>query len=220
MIIRGWIVYGMIAGILADLAYLLAVRPSGLPPQIAMLSGMALGPLLCLAFLGLYGFFAPYKKTVALQASAIFGVIAGTIATLMIVVQSAIGLAIPSTFRAGMGLAWDGLNMAQRGLEVSWGIYFAAATMALGIAMRRHPRFGWIWGDATLLVGAGLLTLNLLTFPFAPAPVSLIDLGPVAALWYLIVFLRVLTSLKWVDQPAKELSLSWAGKGQAAIAVP
>jgi hypothetical protein len=220
MIARGWIVYGMIAGILADLAYVLAVAPSRLPPQIAILLGMALGPLLCLAFVGLYGFFAPYKKTVALQASAIFGLIAGTIATLMIVVQAAIRLAIPSAFRGGMGLAWDGLNMVQLGLEVSWGIYFAAATIGLGIAMRPHPRFGWLWGDATLLVGAGLLTGNLVTFPFPPTPVSLIDLGPVAALWYLIIFLRVLTSLKRVDQPVKQLSLSWAGKGQAAMAVP
>jgi hypothetical protein len=220
MIARGWIVCGMIAGILAHLAYVLAVAPSALPPQIATLSGIALGPLLCLAFVGLYGFFAAHRKTVALQAGAIFGVIAGTIVTMMIVVQSAIRLAIPSEFRVGMGLVWDGLNMVQLGLELSWGIYFAAATILLGVAMRSHPRFGWIWGDVTLLVGAGLLTLNVLAFPFAPTPAALTDLGPIAAFWYLIVFLRALTSLKRVDQPANELPLSWVGKGQAAMAVP
>ena len=200
MVVRSWIVYGMIAGILADVAYTLAVAPLGLPLQAAILCGMAFGPLLSLAFVGLYRFVGLHKKTVAIQAATIFGVIAGTIVNMMIVVQSAIRLTIPGESRAGLGLAWEGLNMVQLGLDVSWDIYFSAATIFLGIAMLAHPRFGKIWGGLTLVIGAALLLLNLLTFPIPPASAGLIDIGPISGILYLVISIRVLTSLKWVDQ--------------------
>ncbi len=200
MFVRNWIVYGTIAGIFGDLAYALAVAPLGLPLRIAILFGMAFGPLLSLAFVGLYYFFTIHKKTVAIQAGMIFGVIAGTIMNMMVVVQSAIGLTVPSEARAGLGLAWNGLNMVQLGLDVSWDIYFSAATILLGIAMFTHPRFGRIWGGLTLVIGAALLVLNLLTFPIPPASSGLIDIGPISGIWYLIILIRVLMSLKWIDQ--------------------
>ncbi|HEU5100413.1 MAG TPA: hypothetical protein VFU22_15400, partial [Roseiflexaceae bacterium] len=156
--------------------------------------------LLSLAFVGFYHFFSLHTKSVAIQASVIFGVIAGTVVNMMVVVQSAVRLTIPSEARAGLGLAWDGLNMVQLGLDVSWDIYLSAASMLLGIAMLPHPRFGKIWGGLTIAIGATLLVLNLVTFPIPPAASGSIDLGPVTGIWYLGIAIRVLTSLNWVDQ--------------------
>jgi len=136
----------------------------------------------------------------AIQASMIFGVIAGTIVNMMIVVQSAIFITIPNETRAGMGLAWNGLNMVQLGLDVSWDIYISAATILLGMAMWSHPRFGKIWGIFTMVIGAALFILNVSTFPIPPASAGLFDLGPISGILYLIIVLRILTSLKWVDQ--------------------
>lgn len=203
MFTRNWIVCGMIAGILGYLAYALAITPLGLPLQLPF--GIAFGLLLSLAFVGFYYFFAIHKKTAAIQASTIFGVIAGTIVNMMVVIQSAVRFAIPTELRDRLGFTWDGLNMVQLGLDISWNIYFSAATILLGIAMRTHPRFGRIWGDLTLVIGAALLVLNLLTFPIPPASSGWIDLGLISGMWYLIIFIRVLTSLKWVDQ-----SVGWA----------
>jgi hypothetical protein len=207
-ITRNWIIYGTIAGILADLAYASAVAPVPFPETIKMYLGMAFGPLLALAFIGLYHFFKLHRKTVTLQAATIFGVIAGTLVNLMIVVQSAIHLTIPAGARERLGLAYDGLNMVQLGMDVSWDIYFSLATILLGFAMFSHPRFGKIWGMTTLLIGGGLLALNLAAFPYPPAEAGSIDFGPVSGVLYLFVAFRVLASLKWAEaQLPKQASI-------------
>lgn len=200
MFTRNWIVFGLIAGIIGDLAYFLAVAPLGLPLKTGFLLGSVFGPLLALGFVGLYHFFALYKKTVAIQASALFGVMAGTIVNMMIVVQGAIQLSIPGEARSGLGLAWDGVNAIQLGLDVSWDMYLSFATIFLGAAMFAHPKFGKMWGGATFAIGVGLLILNLLTFPVPPASAGLIDLGPICGIWYLTISIRALASLGWVNQ--------------------
>lgn len=198
-ITRNWILYGAMAGILAVLAYGSAIAPIPLPDRVKLYLGMAFGPLISLSFVGLYHFFKLHRKTVMLQAATIFGIIAGTLANLMIVVQSAIHLTIPAGARKSLGLAYAGLNMVQLGMDVSWDIYLSFATILLGLAMFSHPRFGKIWGAIALLIGAGLLVLNLAAFPIPPADASSFDLGPVTGVLYLFVAFRVLTSLKWVE---------------------
>jgi len=195
---RNWILYGAAIGILADVAYAGIFAP--LPDTVRLYMGMAFGPLLSLAFIGLYHFFKLHRKTVMLQAATVFAVIAGTLVNLMVVVQSSIYWTIPLGEREGLGLAWDGLNMVQLGMDVSWDIYFSLATMLLGLLMFRHPRFGTIWGTVALLVGGGLLVLNLATFPDPPGSAGSVDLGPLSGVLYLFVSIRVLMSLKWVDE--------------------
>jgi len=196
---RNWIVFGMLAGLLGAIAFFVASGISTLPFRLTMLLGFAIGPLLSLSFVGFYFFFRLDKISVALQASVLFGIIAGTIFNMMLVIQSALFLTFPREARSDLGLAWDGLNMVQLGMDVSWDIYFTAATILLGIAMLSHPRFGKIWGGITLAVGVSLLVLNLLTFPVPPGDAGSVDLGPVSGLWYFVLMIRVLTSLKWVD---------------------
>jgi hypothetical protein len=85
------------------------------------------------------------------------------------------------------------------GLDVSWDIYFSIATILLGLVMFSHPRFGNIWGVIMLLIGGGLLALNMAAFPIPPADASSFDLGPVSGLLYLFIAFRVLASLEWVE---------------------
>ena len=198
-ITRDWIVYGAIAGIVADLAYITAAVEMPLLGAVNVYLGMAFGPLLAVAYAGMYHFFRLHRNTMALQAATVSGIIAGTLVNLMVVVQSAIHLTIPAGAREGLGLAYAGVNMVQLGMDVSWDIYLSVATVLLGVVMAGHPRFGRIWAAVALLLGGGLLVLNLASFPVPPANAGSIDLGPVSGMLYLAVAIRILASLKWVD---------------------
>jgi len=86
------------------------------------------------------------------------------------------------------------------GMDVSWDIYIGVATVLLGWAIRRHPRFGPVFSAVTIAIGAVLLLLNLLTFPRPPGEAGSVDVGPLVGLWYLVLSIRVWTSLAWWDR--------------------
>ncbi|HEU5316098.1 MAG TPA: hypothetical protein VFX49_08320 [Chloroflexota bacterium] len=196
---RSWIIYGATAGIVAGLAYTTASVEVPFLGAVNVYLGMAFGPLLAVAYGGMYHFFWLHRNTVALQAATLYGIIAGTLVNLMVVVQSAIHLTIPAGAREGLGLAYAGVNMVQLGMDVSWDIYLSVATVLLGLVMAGHPRFGRIWAAAALLLGGGLLVLNLASFPVPPASAGSIDLGLACGMLFLAVAIRILASLKWVD---------------------
>jgi hypothetical protein len=54
-----------------------------------------------------------------------------------------------------------------------------------------------IVGAAGVAIAVGLLALNLYTFPTPPAEAGLVDLGPAVGLWYLVVTVMLLSSLRW-----------------------
>ena len=66
--------------------------------------------------------------------------------------------------------------------------------------MLEHPRFGRIFGWTGMTTAVLLLAFNLYTFPMPPANSELIDLGPLVGLWYLVVSLQALRSLKWARE--------------------
>ena len=208
-----WVLVGGIAGVLGVVAYFLASTGLlGLKPSYYL--GMAFGPLLSVAYVGFYYFFRTYKLSVSLQIAALFGVIAGTIVNMMLVVQGALVITIPPAARESIGAAWDGLNMVQLGLDVSWDIYISLATLLLAIVLWGHPRFHKIFAAITGLLGAGLLVLNLWTYPIPPAAAGSVDLGPAVGIWYLVITLRVLTSRKWLARQLAANEKAAAGDEQ------
>jgi hypothetical protein len=96
-----------------------------------------------------------------------------------------------------MGPAWQGLNWVQLGIDVSWDIYISVSVILLGFVLCTHPRFGMVLGGITMVMGLLLLVLNLWTFPVPPADSGLFDAGPLVGLWFVVLWLRVLFSLKW-----------------------
>jgi hypothetical protein len=192
-----WARVGGIAGILAVVAFITASVLGGVlegPSAIVTLLGFAFGPLLCIAFLGLYHVIRSHRDSVALQVGTMFGVIAGAVVNTMIVVQQTLFRTVAVEARRSLGLSWAGLNAIQLGLDVSWDIFISLASISVGISMLSHPRFGRIFGAITSLIGVLLLVLNLVTFPTPPASAGLIDIGPVMGVWYLVISVQMLRS--------------------------
>ena len=196
---RQWIVTSVVAGILGVVAYVCAIAPVPLPDVVRTYLGFAFGPFIAVAFAGYYHFFKLHRDSVTLQIGIVFGFVAAVIVNMMLVVQAAIFDTIPAAARADLGLAFEGINMVQLGLDVSWDLFFSVSMILIGLAMFGHPRFGFVWGAAAVVIGAGLIVLNLATFPIPPADAQSIDLGPVAGSFYLFATLRIWGSLKWVD---------------------
>jgi hypothetical protein len=85
-------------------------------------------------------------------------------------------------------------------MDVSWDIFISIGTILFGVAIMRHPRLGKFIGLLGFLIGHFLLVFNLATFPAPPGDAGLIDLGPVLGIWYLVVTILIIRSLKWFDQ--------------------
>ncbi|MDX1416638.1 MAG: hypothetical protein R3293_20730 [Candidatus Promineifilaceae bacterium] len=192
-----WVTVGGVLGIAGSLFYFLAIAPI-LPAPINVYFGLAFGPMISVAYIGIYHFVKAHRDSITLQIAVLFGIIAGTIVNMMLVVQQSLVLGLAAAERSQMGSAtWQGFNLVQLGLDVSWDIYISLASVLLGAAILDHPRFGRLMGGITMLLGGSLLVLNMTTFPIPPAQAGSIDLGPVVGTWYLILMIRMLRSRSW-----------------------
>ena len=202
-----WVTVGGILGILGSLCYFMAVAPI-FPAPINAYLGFAFGPMISVAFVGIYHFVKAHRNSIPLQIAVLFGIIAGTIVNMMLVVQQSLVLGLATAERAAMGATvWQGFNLVQLGLDVSWDIYISLASILLGAAILDHPRFGRLIGGITILLGASLLVLNMASFPIPPAQSGSIDLGPVVGTWYLLLMIRMLRSRNWLATAEEKASL-------------
>ena len=194
-----WIRLAWITGLTSVACYFgAAFLP--LPDVWGLLLVCAFGPLLSVSFLGLYRYFSEHRDGPLLQVACLMGIIAGTMVTIMLIVQvgnnmvrvETLAAADSDSAREAVNLAWRAVNRVQYLVDVVWDIFICSATMLLGMVMWSHPRFGKIWGGLGTLAGLALLVLNLQTFPTPPAYAGSVDLGPLVALWMSAVFIRMI----------------------------
>lgn len=192
-----WIRTGAVAGLLAVLVYT-AIVLLPFSPGMATPVALSFGLLLIVAFIGLHRFIALHRRTVALDLAAVFGVIAGTVVSLMFVIQMAVKTPpVGNGADASVLAAREIGNRVQLGLDVGWDVFVGLATLLFAWCALRHPRLGRWLGSAGIAIAVSLLVLNLMTFPFPPAESGSFDAGPLVGLWYLWVSIQVLRSLRW-----------------------
>jgi hypothetical protein len=180
--------WGAAAGLATCAVYpLLILVPLPALPTVLLASSM--GPLLGVASWGLREFVNLERRRVAADVAAAANAIAGALFSAMILVQLAAGMRNehPGTDTVSVWL----------GLDVAWDAYIGLGTLLFAICALRHPRLGLVVGVAGIAIAAGLLALNLYTFPTPPADAGLVDLGPAVGLWYLVVTILLLSSLRW-----------------------
>jgi len=198
-----WVRLAAITGLASILCYFAAAFVP-LPDMLARLLVFAFGPLLCVAYLGLYRYMSVDSDGPVLQLACLFGIIAGVLVTIMLVVQvgnnmvwsDRLAEADSDTAKEAIQAAGRAVNRVQYLMDVVWDLFICVSTILLGIVLWSHPRFGKIWGGIGLMAGFVLLVLNLHSFPYPPAEAGSVDLGPLVALWMLGVFVRLLLLIR------------------------
>jgi hypothetical protein len=195
-----WARVAALSGIGSILSYFGAAFVPGIPETIGRLLAFAFGSLLAVSLLALYRFMAFHREGPVLQIACFSGIAAGVLVTTMLIIQVGNnmwlqeGLAAAETESAkeAARLVWRSVNRVQALVDVSWDIFICLAGALFGVAMLAHPQFGKILGGIGIVASGLLLVLNLHTFPTGPAYAGSIDLGPLVALWFLVVYVRIL----------------------------
>jgi hypothetical protein len=180
---RHWSRCAGIAGILAIASYIALIASSAPAPLAALLAfGFSFGFAVASValHLGVTSAVAPRL--------GLLGAIANTVAagqlTAMLLVQMAVKAAVPHP-----GPAFTGIWL---GLDVAWDLFGGVGTLLFALALWYHPRFRPILPLLGVFVALLLLALNIATFPTPPAAAGLVDVGPLVALWYILLCVRIL----------------------------
>lgn len=185
-----WIRTAIVAGLGVCLIYP-AIIFLQLPKLAVYVLAAAMGPLLGVASLGLGRLLQIQRPSVPAQLAMAFNFAAGALLSAMLLIQLAVKARVQ-----GPKVSPD-LVAIWLGLDVAWDVYAGLGAGLFALAMLRHPRFGLVFGVPGLVIAALLLALNLYTFPTPPGDAGLVDLGPVAGLWYLVIVVQAWRSLRW-----------------------
>ncbi len=175
------------------LAIATGLVPSG--SRLALYAGFAIGPIAIVGILRLLTAVQTPSLDPPLRVARLFLVTGFILFTVMVVLQQMILLQFQGFLAAATDPAsrnvlrsvFGGVNLVQLGLDVAFDLFYSLGVMMLAIVLYRHPAFGRFIGITGVASAGGLLTLNLLAFPTVPAESGLVDLGPVTAIWWLVV---------------------------------
>ena len=155
-------------------------------------------PLLwIIAFMGLYHFLKSENHTASLEIGYVFGIIGASLACTLLVVQQAnfiwheqaLAEATTEEGKALLRAAFRGANRVQAGMDVAFDIFITISWFLFAANIARSTHFNKLLGWSGCLISTGLLTLNMITFPTAPAEAGLFDLGPFLGIWALLVYI-------------------------------
>lgn len=188
---------GGISGILSIVFYFSVAVLSFIPDAVALLVAFAFPLLWIVAFMGLYRFLKAENHTASLEIGYLFGIIGAALACTFLVVQQANFIwheqALEgATTEEAIGLAlaaFRGANRVQAGMDVAFDIFITISWLLFGLNIARSTHFPRLLGWVGSALAAGLLVLNMTTFPDAPAEAGLFDLGPFLGMWSLIFFI-------------------------------
>ncbi len=179
---RAWALCAAGAVICAVPAYALLVTTDVSPPLAALLTtifgfGFALGGIAL--HLGVTGDASPRVSLLA--------AVANTAAAVELIAMALVQIAV-TTVEPHPGRPMVAIWL---GLDVAWDVFGAVGTLLLGFALWGHRRFRLL-ALTGIVAAALLLALNLATFPIPPAEAGWVDVGPLVALWYVALCVRLL----------------------------
>lgn len=138
-------------------------------------------------------------RSIAADLAMIFAVAGFALLTAMVWAQMAARLGIADlqsqvageTERGELRMILKGVRFVDLGIDVAWDFFIGSAFILTGMAMRRVPGLGLLWGLPLSILGALLIALNAWTFPWPPDTRGLFDIGPFCAAFLLILSIRL-----------------------------
>lgn len=184
-----WTLTGGICGVMAVLAYFGAAFIP-LPGTASLILAFAFGPLVSIASLGLVRALEQGTPHVGVRVAGFLGASAGITVLAMLSVQQALFAAqadIPEAdpSRAALIALSDAVHF---GLDIAWDCLIAASITLFAIRFWRVSAFGKALSVLGTLCGAGLFAVNMAAFPDPPESIGMLDMGPLCALWMLVVY--------------------------------
>lgn len=194
---------GIITGLVAGLLYPIALLDL-LPGRWSNIAFMFFGPIFVVSVFGLRAFYARARDTATNDIACLLLVLAGTAFALMATMQMSIYTAIPDYHRAALepdAATWDailrGVSTTQLGLDFAFDMFVSFGVIALGWQMVRHPRVPTLLGVAGMLIGAGGIAVNTITFPENSGIAGLIDPAPAFGVWFGLAWLPLVFLRTW-----------------------
>jgi hypothetical protein len=206
---------GAIAGLTGCLMYGVrsAIHLPGVPGRLLFL---LFGPVLVVAFVGVFPFMIRHRLTIAAILGSIFGVLGSATNMMFAAVQLNNLVYIRGYLQAATSEAergqWrqilNGVFTVQSGLNYVADFFFDLAIFFWAALMWRHPKFGKAFTVAGIVAGGFHFGMKLVTFPRPPAEAGLFDAGPLIGIWYAAVSISILWHLGWLEP----------GQGRAQVA--
>jgi hypothetical protein len=163
-----------------------------------MVAGAAI--LWLVAFVGLRGLLGAETPSVLVNIGTLLGVVACAVMVQMMIVQGSVMSEMSQAFlsatseseRESAVVLYKGLRNIDYGMDLAFDTFFFSAWILLGFKMLRHPSFGKVFGGIGIVLFVLAAIFNLRAAPDPPA----FDLGPIASIWVLSVYIQTLRSAK------------------------
>ena len=193
-------------GIACYIAFIAIPWPDGQLGATTALLTAAAWPLLSIVYsYGLFSYVAAAGNRRANVLALLFSLAAFTTVLTMLIVQLAVDSGLPEITRnvdsETASLLRRSLRLIDLGVDVAWDLLIGTALIFSGVAISSSRGFGRRWGYPSVILGAALIALNALTFPWPPASRGLFDVGPLVGLFVMAMSVR-LAVLGFREPPA------------------
>jgi hypothetical protein len=165
------------------------------------------GPLVVIAFVGVYPFLVKPAPSASALLGTVFGVIAGAATMLFGVIQVTnlhyIRGFIRTAGSAGDAETWrhilEGVFTVQNGVSFVADFFLDWAAFLWAISMWNHPKLGKWWGLLSVVLVGPHVVMKAITFPVPPAEAGFFDAGPLVSVWFTLLVIQVARNLRWMS---------------------
>lgn len=142
------------------------------------------------------------SPSLIVEVGTLLGIIACAVMAQMMIIQGSVMSKMGQAFvsattesaRESAVALYRGLRFIDYGMDLTFDLFFFTGWILLAFKMLRHRNFGKVFGGIGLILFGLAAIMNLRAAPDPPA----FDVGPIAALWVLAVYVQMLRVAKSV----------------------